>query len=225
MYNVIFLDIDNTLLDFKKCSQESMKRAFEDFGLTYQEAFFEIFTEINNKLWKDIEKELLTKEELRNKRWNLIFEKCGIKFDGIKFEKKFEEFLAESHQPVEGALELLAYLSSKYDVYLVTNGFTNAQINRIALAGMTPYIKGLFISEAIGFSKPSKEFFEYCLSKIDNVPKNEVIIIGDSLSADIMGGINIGIHTLWYNHTGEKKQEEIHSDYTVNKLSEIHKIL
>lgn len=225
MYKVIFVDIDNTLLDFNKCAKESMEKAFKDFGLTFKEELFDIFIDTNNRLWKDLEKELITKEELRNTRWNLIFKKCGIIEDGIKFEIRFEELLAESHQPVDGAMDLLQYLSSKYDVYLVTNGFTKAQTNRISLAGITPYVKEMFVSESIGHSKPSKEFFDYCLSKIDNIKKDEIIIIGDSLSADIKGGIAFGIDTCWYNHCAERKPEDIPINYTVTKLREILDIL
>lgn len=225
MIKAILIDVDNTLLDFNKCAKESMKMAFEDFGLTFQEEMFERFTEINNYLWKELENEIITKEDLLDVRWNMIFKQCGIEYDGRKFEKRFEELLAESHQPVEGALEMLQYLSSKYDVYVATNGFTNAQINRIALAGMKVHVHEIFVSESIGYSKPNEEFFEYCFSKIGNVEKDEVIIIGDSLTADIIGGINYGIHTCWYNHTGEKQPSEINMDYKIEHLNGIIDIL
>lgn len=225
MIKAVLIDVDNTLLDFNECAKESMKKAFEDFGLEYKEELFEIFKSTNDGLWKKLEKEQITKEELRNTRWNIIFKQCGINEDGVKFEKRFEEGLAESHQPIEGALELLQYLSSKYDVYIATNGFINAQVNRLSLAGMKPYVKGMFISEAIGYAKPSEEFFKHCLSEMGNAEKDEVIIIGDSLSADIIGGVKFGIHTCWLNRTGEKAPDGIKINHTVRHLNEIPDIL
>ena len=225
MYKFILVDIDNTLLDFNKCAKEAISIAFNEFGLFYKDDYFDIFVETNNDLWKALENNTITKEQLRNSRWTLIFEKCGIHEDGIKFEKRFEELIAESHIPVEGAIELLQYLSKKYDVYLVTNGFVKAQKNRISLAGMEPYIKDMFVSESIGYAKPSKEFFEHCISSIGNVTKEEMMIIGDSLSADIKGGIDFDIDTCWYNHVGEQKPEGLPINYTVTALNEIFHIL
>ncbi|MGI5984643.1 MAG: noncanonical pyrimidine nucleotidase, YjjG family [Clostridiales bacterium] len=225
MIKAVLIDVDNTLLDFNECAKESMKKVFEDFELTYKEELFEVFKSINDDLWEQLEKGQITKEELRDTRWNLIFKQCGISEDGVRFEKKFEERLAESHQTIDGALELLQYLSSEYDVYIATNGFVNAQVNRISLAGMMPYIKRMFISEAIGYAKPSGEFFEYCLSEIGGIKKDEVIIIGDSLSADIIGGTKFGIRTCWFNRNGGKAPDGIRIDHVVRNLNEITDIL
>lgn len=224
MLTTVFLDVDNTLLDFHLCAEDSIKRGFAQWGLNYTDEVFEVFNEINNGLWHALEKGEITRDDIFRTRWKRIFERLCIDRDGIEFEKIFVTNLADSAIPVEGANALLEHLASKYKLYVASNAVHQQQIVRMTKAGMIDYIADFFTSEAIGYSKPSNEFFDECFRRLDGVKKENVIIIGDSLTADIKGGTDYGIKTCWFNYKGEK-YEGRPADYIVDSLSEIMNIL
>lgn len=225
MIKAVLIDIDNTLLDFHKCSKESMCLAAEDFGIEFPENYFETFTEINNSLWEKIEKGELTRQGLFKVRWNLIFEAMGIKADGPAFDELFREYIKKSAIPVDGAKEILEYLSEKYYVCVASNSAYEQQKARLDRAGMMPYIKKIFTSEEIGFAKPSTEFFEACKKELSFLSKDEIMLIGDSVTADIEGAKNYGFKTCWFNFA--KKPDAIceSADFIVDDLLEIKNIL
>lgn len=220
----VFIDIDNTLLDFNKCALWSMQKVFNDYGLSFENSMFDTFNMINNRLWLRIEKGELTKEELYACRWNMIFALIGIDVDGVEFENVFYSYLTESAEPVEGALDLLKYLHGKYLVCAASNASYAQQIKRLNNAGMAEYLDRIFISEQIGFSKPQKEFFERCFEKISPIVPSETVMIGDSLTADIGGGASFGMKTCRYNHNLTNESSDL-PDFTVCSLSEIKKYL
>ena len=225
MIKAVLIDIDNTLLDFRKCSKESMCLAAEDFGIDFPENYFEIFTEINNGLWEKIEKGELTRQGLFKVRWNLIFEAMGIKADGPAFDELFREYIKKSANPVDGAKEILEYLSEKYYVCVASNSAFEQQKARLDKAGMLPYIKEIFTSEEIGFAKPSTEFFEACVNGHSSFGKDEIMLIGDSITADIEGGKKFGLKTCWFNF--DKKPDAVcdSADFIVDDLLQIKNIL
>ncbi len=225
MIKAVLIDIDNTLLDFHKCSKESMCFAAEDFGVEFPENYFEIFTEINNRLWEKIEKGELNRQGLFRIRWNLIFDAMGIKADGPAFEELFRDNIKKSAIPVDGANEILEYLGEKYFVCVASNSELAQQEKRLKKAGMLPFIKKIFTSEEIGFAKPSTEFFEACMKELPDVKKDEVIFIGDSISADVDGGHKFGLKTCWFNYAKLPHEKCTTADFIVDLLAEIKDIL
>lgn len=225
MKKIILLDLDNTLIDFNECARHSIIAAFKEMSLPYTDKVFETFICENVKIWKRLEKGEITKAELRANRWNIILEKLGIEFDGTVIEELFEQGVANGAYAVEGAYDLLDYLYPEYNLYIVSNGFRFVQENRLKIGDFRKYFKDIFLSEDIGIQKPAKEFFDYCFKKLGNPPKESVMLIGDSLSADITGGINYGIDTIWFNKNGDTSPESIKPTYTVNSLNDIKNIL
>lgn len=227
MLKVIFFDIDNTLLSFDEYVKESMKNGFAKYQLcAYEDEMFAVFNRINNTLWQDIEKGEMNFEELQQKRWNLIFEELGISFDGLIFEEYFGKCLFESAIPEKGALELLEYLHGKYILCSASNGPYLQQVNRLKISGMLPYFSHLFISEEIGSSKPSEDFFRTCLKRLNlnmhhEIQPHEIMIVGDSISSDIMGGIEFGMKTCFYNSRKKLIPNGLKVDYEVTSLEEI----
>ena len=204
MITTVFIDIDNTLLDFDVCATYAMSKGLEKYGKHYENGLFECFKKI---------------------RWNLVFDAFGIKgIDGPEFEEVFHDFLAVSAEPVSGAHELLTYLCGKYKLFATSNGPFKQQDFRLEKADMKKYFSGLFISEAVGAMKPSKEYFDYCIENA-NARKDEIVLIGDSLTADIAGGRNAGIKTVWFNHDRTDIPENKIWDYYVESLDEIKNIL
>jgi HAD superfamily hydrolase (TIGR01549 family) len=191
---------------------------------------FDIFTEVNTALWHALEIGEISFEELKKKRWNMIFEHLGIIADGEAFQKYFRDRLFESAIPIDGAIELLQYLCKKYTLCVASNGPYLQQVNRLKIGGMLPYFSDLFISEEIGSSKPSESFFNACIDRLnlkseEKILPCEIMIIGDSLSSDMSGGIRSGMQTCFYNPNKRPIPLEMHLNYQVTSLKEIKNIL
>ena len=137
---MIFIDIDNTLLDFDVCATYAMSKGLEKYGKHYENGLFECFKKINDNLWRRIEDGTLTKDGLKKIRWNLVFDAFGIKgIDGPEFEEIFHDFLAVSAEPVSGAHELLTNLYGKYKLFATSNGPFKQQDFRLEKADMKKY--------------------------------------------------------------------------------------
>jgi len=222
----IFLDVDDTLLDFGECSRMSMKQACEKHGVEFNETLVETFHRINNGLWHDIEKGTLTRARLHEIRWNLVFDEIGgIDADGVAFEKDFFEGLHTIAVPVDGAAELVEYLAGKYELYVVSNAEYYQQYNRLEKCGMLKHINKIFVSADIGFAKPSREFFDICYRELPRLKPSETVIIGDSLRADIIGGINYGIKSCWFNPYGKELPDDVCPDWITDSLRKIPEFL
>ncbi|MBP5342724.1 HAD-IA family hydrolase [bacterium] len=228
----IFIDIDNTLLDFNEYVVEAMKNGFERFNIGKFEPYMaDCFHDVNNNLWRQIEDGKIDFLTLRKIRWNKVFEILGYSYDGESFERYFRSFLRESAIPIEGAYEVLSYLKSKYIVCLASNGPTDQQTHRIELASMSRYIDYYFTSEYIGVSKPKREYFEKCFellneNRSDIIKPNECLMIGDSLSSDIYGALEYGMYTCLYERGSMLNHGYLNNaHYTVEKLTDIIKLL
>lgn len=223
---VVLIDVDNTLLDFKKCSKQAMELSFAQNNVEMKEEIFEYFLKINDELWERLEKGEITKDFLHQNRFKSIFEKFNIKnAPAQKVELEFIEFFSKSDLHVDDALEILKYLSKKYTVHVASNSNHDRQLKRLTSAGMIEYIDTIFASGQIGHLKPSEEFFKTCFEKLDNIEKHQVIIIGDSLTADILGGKNFGIKTCWFDKDNKSIKREEMADFTINRLIDVKKIL
>lgn len=231
MVKAVFIDIDNTLLDFDAYVKESMKNGFAQYGLRpYEDWMFPVFLRINAGLWRQIELGELTFSELKQNRWNKIFKELNISFDGNLFETYFRNYLFDNAIPIAGAREILEYLHKKYILCAASNGPWEQQVNRLRVGKMLNYFSHIFISEKIGASKPSKEFFEHCLNQLnadksEPIGASEVMMIGDSLTADMEGGIQNGLKTCWFNRGRISIPQNLEIDHVVERLDEIPAIL
>lgn len=225
MITTVFIDVDNTLLDFNKSTEYAVSLLCREYNIKYSSDITDTFFKINSMLWQKLEQEKLDKEELHRIRWKLIFEELGIETDYASFEKDYRDKIANFPIPVDGSIEILQYLSEKYSVFAASNASLNQQKRRLEKAGMYQYIKDIYTSEQAGASKPSQEFFDYCLSKCGENDKSKIIIIGDSLRADISGGINAGIKTCWFNYDKREPSGNIRPTYTAEELQDIKKYL
>lgn len=225
MIKAVLLDVDNTLLDFNLSAKETIKSAFAELGLIYTEAVFDVFLRFNNMLWGKIENKEITREELHRIRWGLIFEHMKIEADGAKMERLFLDNLENYAIPVEGALDTVKYLSERYRVYTASNAPYAQQVKRLTLSGIMPYVKGILNFESQGIHKPQKQFFKECLKAMFPAKKEEVVLIGDSLSADMKGGKGVGFTTVWFNYDRAEIPLPDICDYTVKSLAEIKDIL
>lgn len=224
MIKYVLIDIDDTIIDFYKSSEDSLRKMFAVKGYPFKEDTMEIYHKVNLPLWKQVTEGKMTVGELRLIRFNEVFKALGIEGDGVEFENMYKEYLAQTSFLMPNAEELLKYLKPKYKVYAASNAHFDQQYNRLKLAGVLELFDGIFTSHEIGFEKPRPEFFVHCLKELGNPDVSEVIMIGDNLMADIDGAKNCKIGGIWYNFRNRQGDEKI-ADYTVKDLSEIIEIL
>lgn len=222
-YSSLLFDVDGTLLDFGAAEERGLTAVFQEYGAGgYDTAkLTEAYRKINRELWTSFEQGQITMTQLKNTRFQAVFQQFRIEADPVLTEKRYREFLNSSAIPVSGAEEVLKYLQPRYRLYVVTNGFSETQRRRMAASGLHKYFRSYFISEEAGFQKPQKQFFDYCLERMDGASRTEAFIIGDSLDSDIRGGNASGIDTCWFNPSGAKHNPQIHADKEIRSLSEL----
>ena len=222
-YTTILIDLDDTLLDFKKAEQFAFRQLLKLNGLDNYDHYFNLYHRINLNLWSDFEKGLITKDKLAVQRFAQTFSNHP-RLDFQMLNEQFMMFIATASFPIEGSYELLKYLRKKYKVYIVSNGIKNLQILRLNHSRMMQLIDGYVFSEETSAPKPHLAYFDFLFKKYQlKFNDNDFIIIGDSLSSDVQGAINLGIDSIWFNPKLEKIDSK--STYTVGKLEEILKIL
>jgi 2-haloacid dehalogenase len=222
-YTTILIDLDDTLLDFKKAEQFAFRQLLKLNGLDNYDHYFNLYHRNNLNLWADFEKGLITKDKLAVQRFAQTFSNHP-RLDFQMLNEQFMMFIATASFPIEGSYELLKYLRKKYKVYIVSNGIKNLQILRLNHSRMMQLIDGYVFSEETSAPKPHLAYFDFLFKKYQlKFNDNDFIIIGDSLSSDVQGAINLGIDSIWFNPKLEKLDSK--STYTVEKLEEILKIL
>lgn len=218
--NVLF-DLDDTLFDFHKAEKIALTKTLVHFGIDPTEETLALYSTINAAHWKRLELGEISREEVKVGRYRELFKTIGVECDPVKATAYYESMLAIGHYFMPGAPELLGELYGKYRLYIVSNGTAKVQEGRIRSSGIAKYMDGIFISQILGANKPDKQFFDICFAEIPDFSLSETVIIGDSLSSDIKGGINAGITTVWFNPKGIENDSDIKPDYTIKELSEV----
>lgn len=225
MYKTIFLDLDDTLLDFGAAERAAITKTFREVGLEPTEALIRRYSELNQLQWECFERGEITRDTVLVRRFSLLLQELGSPLDAVVCEDIYRGHLSEGHYFVEGAPELLDYLAPKYDLYLASNGVAATQYSRLASAGIGRYFREIFISEVTGHHKPEREYFDYCFSHIHGFDPASALMIGDSLTSDILGGKNAGIATCWFNPSRKENHSSIVPDFEVHSLTELRTVL
>ena len=199
-YKFLLFDLDHTLLDFDTAEDVALTQLLKEEGVEDIQAYKDYYIPMNKALWKDLELNKIRKQELVNTRFSKLFSHFGIEKDGVYLAERYQFYLAQQGQVFSGAMELLdSLLDRGYELYAATNGITTIQTGRMAQSGLAPYFIQVFISEQLQTQKPDALFYEKIGQQIAGFSKEKTLMIGDSLTADIQGGNNAGIDTIWYN--------------------------
>ena len=225
MLNTIFLDLDDTLLDFHRAEAAALSKTLEQLGIPPTAETVARYSAINAQQWRLLEEGKFTRDEILTRRFDILFQELGVTRSSALARRTYEQFLGQGHIFIPGAEALLKALAPRYALYLVSNGTAAVQAGRIASAGIASYFRKIFISEQMGLHKPQKEFFDACFAAIPGFHREEALIIGDSLTSDIRGGDNAGIRTCWFNPQGKPRLEGVRVDYEVSALSQIPPLL
>ena len=224
MIEFLFLDLDDTILDFKKAEYIAIGRTFEAMGLQPTEEIRHRYHEINQAHWKMLEKGELTRDQVLVQRFERLFEEFGIAVDGVKVARTYEKFLGQGHWFLPGAEEAVMELSKKYRLFLASNGTASVQKGRMTSANLYRWFEKVFVSQEIGHNKPSKAYFDACFAQIPGFDRDKCLMVGDSLTSDILGGVNAGIRTCWIN-PGHEDWGEIRPDYETEALAQLPELL
>ncbi len=225
-YDVILWDVDGTLLDFPYSQTYAISKCLEEIGVTPSPDIIQRYSKINDSWWKRLELGTVTKPELLTGRFFDLFEEFGIKCENVTmFQQHYQEELGKVFAYMENSIDICKSLMGKCRQFIVTNGVTGTQLSKLKLSGFYDIMDGIYISEQIGAPKPDRAFFEKVLESIPEVGKERILIVGDSLSSDILGGNRIGIDTCWYNPNDEINTTNAQTTYIIRQLQEVIKIV
>ncbi len=224
-YTYLLLDVDDTLMDFKKIEAEALQKLFAYFGHPLTPELLQVYHTVNKGLWADYERGQIAMGDMLNKRFGLTMDKFGVCIDSEEWEKAYQDMLGEGGHLIDDAKDVLLRLRESFRLYAVTNGVRETQRRRLEAGGLHGLFEAVFDSQSIGFQKPAKEFFDYVAAHIDGFDKRLTLIIGDSLTTDIKGGIAAGIDTCWFNRHAAISAAELPITHTITKLTELYDIL
>ena len=225
MFEFLFIDLDDTILDFHKAEQVALAKTLQFFGLEPTEQVLGRYSQINKDYWQRLERKEVTREALLVNRFADLFAEFGLSVDPVQCARTYEKNLGTGHYFLPGAEEAVKALSQKYKLYLASNGTSHVQAGRLESAKLRPYFQEIFISQEVGVNKPDRQFFERCFAKIPGFDVKTAMMVGDSLSSDILGAKQVGMMTCWVNPAGKPHPEDIVPDYEIPALSHLEALL
>lgn len=214
-YQHIFFDLDHTIWDFDRNAEETLQELYithnlENLGLQSADVFIETYTRNNHQLWADYHMGRISKQALRETRFRKTFLDLGVEPELIPlvFEDEYVRICPTKTNLFPHAHEVLQYLSKRYQLHIISNGFKEATGIKVANTGLAPYFQNVIISELVGINKPDKAIFEHALN-LAGATISESIMIGDSLEADVYGAMSYGMDAIYFNPTGLEKPADV----------------
>ena len=225
MIKFLFLDLDDTILDFHKAEKIALSKTLTQYGLEPTDEVCARYSQINREHWERLERKELTRDQVVTGRFRVLFAEYGKEVDAQGCADTYAENLGIGHYFLPGAREAVESLSQKYQLYLASNGTVSVQSGRMKSANIAHFFQDIFFSQAMGADKPDIRFFQKAFARIPDFDPGACMIVGDSLTSDIQGGINAGIRTCWVNLRGYEPRADIVPDYTISSLSELEALL
>lgn len=222
-YTTLLFDSDDTLLDFNAAEAGALEEALQSVGITFTPENHHLYSNINREFWQAHERGEIERSEIFIGRFKRFLQIIGSDIEVGLLAKAYEERLACHHPLMQKAVETIELLYGKYKLYIVTNGMKRVQEKRLKESGLTEFFDGVFISEELGVPKPEKEFFDKVFENIEEKDKGKILIIGDSMTSDILGGIKAGIDTCWLNP--KNKEAAYYPTYQIKDLEQLQKML
>ena len=223
-YKWLLFDLDGTLFDYDKGEEVAFIKTFDDFGLDYQDGYLKIYDAINKDLWKKFELGEIEVEKLKVERFELLLTQIDHNVDPAEFSKNYLVNLSNCTFLLDGVEELLRELEGKFNMMLITNGLKSVQRPRLKNSTINIFFEDIVISEEVGSAKPDSKIFDIAFKKMNNPLKDDVLMIGDSLTSDIAGGINYNLDTCWLN-TKALPGNGLIPKYEIKNITELKNIL
>ena len=223
-YRTLLLDADGTLFDFEKAQAKALESALGSHGLPFNDEILSLYSRINTECWEAYEQGRMEKDVLLVERFRRLFAALHTAADPVAVRLSYHNELGKGAYLIDGAYELCRELKTTHALYIITNGVAQTQHSRFCASGLAQMTDGIFISEEIGYPKPQKEYFDYVSAHIPGFEKSRALIVGDSLTADMQGGLLAGIDTCWFNPKKKKKPANLPVTYEIHRLPELLKI-
>lgn len=222
----IMFDADNTLLDFDSASKEALWLTFEGLNIQCSEEIYKVYKKINAQVWADFEAEKITAVELRSLRFSRLFDTLDYQpCSGLKFNTSYLNNLIKASQMYDGVENILNELKGEYKLSIITNGLKEVQRPRLDRLGLTKYFDSIVVSDEVGVAKPHIRYFEHSYKSIPNPPQiDKIMVVGDNLKSDIIGGNNFGANTCWVSH-GKMNDTDIEPHYTITTIHDFISVL
>jgi 2-haloacid dehalogenase len=224
-YPWLWFDADGTLFDYNRAEATALRQTFHSLSLPFEEGYLDVYRKINTGLWQALERQEITQAALGFRRFELLMEALQVSGSPEQMSSAYVQQLAICSDLMDGACEVLQTLYRKSQIAIVTNGLEAVQRGRLAHSKIRKFITELIISEEVGAAKPGAAFFDAAFTRTGHPAKSDVLIIGDSLTSDIQGGVDYGIDTCWYNPEGQKQPEGLQITYEIKHLRELLEIV
>ncbi|MGB1252589.1 MAG: YjjG family noncanonical pyrimidine nucleotidase [Candidatus Promineifilaceae bacterium] len=224
-YKWLLFDADGTLFDFHAASMDALAQTFAYAGIAHTDEHVQLYRRINTACWEEFERGEISAEILRSERFRRMNHELGASHDPLDLSKQYIMHLSQGNQLLPGATDLLFVLQKRFNMLLITNGLKEVQRPRFAATNMSRWFSEIVISDEVGFAKPDPTIFDICFERMGHPDKSEVLIIGDSLTSDMVGGLNYGIDTCWYNPTGKTRPIDMPITYTIRTLYDLVPLL
>jgi 2-haloacid dehalogenase len=224
-YPWLWFDADGTLFDYNRAEATALRNTFQTLTLPFEDSYLDVYRKINHGLWQALERQEITQAVLRLRRFELLMEALRMSGSAEQMSSAYVEQLSICSELMEGAYEVLQSFYGKSQIAIVTNGLQTVQRGRLEHSTIRGFISELIISEEIGAAKPGAAFFDAAFERCGRPLKSDVLIIGDSLTSDIQGGVDYGIDTCWFNPMGELKPEGVSITYEIRHLRELPEII
>jgi 2-haloacid dehalogenase len=222
MFKIILWDIDGTVLNFSLAERNAIKSAFETLNIgKCTDEMAERYSQINQSYWARLEKGEFNKNEILVKRFVEFIKEYNLNVDAKILGETYESKIVDTIAFIDNSFEILNKLKHNHEQYAITNGTLKTQQARLNKSRLINVFDDVFISDEIGYEKPSKYFFDYVFNKISPCNKNEILVVGDSLSSDIKGANNAGVKCCWYNPSNKTNNLKLTIDYEIHNLNEL----
>ena len=220
-YKVVLFDSDNTLYNHDIHERTAIFEVLKACGIPTLDEYHILFRDINSVVWQEFERGVKHKNGHVVERFSRFLSAAGIDFCPFKMNELYIEALSNQCSPFPESQEVLSVLSKTHKLYIITNGTESIQVRRFNASPLRPNFSGIFTADGVGIQKPYAEFFERVLKDIGSPKHEEVIVIGDSLTSDILGGVNAGLDTCWYNPNHNENTLGVDPTYEIEKLTEL----
>lgn len=225
MIRDVFIDLDDTLLDFNRAEEKAVSDAFAHFGIEPTMENVLHYADINHSCWRMFEKKIVDLDTLKEMRFYKMLNDLDADVSAHDIAMYYEDCLKENAYLLPGSIDALDALYKDYRLWLASNGTTRVQSRRVELSGIGKYFTGVLVSEDLGYIKPDREYYELTFCKIENFSRENAVMVGDSLSSDIQGGINAGIRTIWFNPKHTENNSGVVPDYEIDDISKLKNLI
>ena len=224
-YDWIFFDADGTLFDYDAGEAAALRGALDAFGLPSTPSIRARYSEINAAIWREFERGEVSQHRLKTERFERLFAELGVRSDAVRFSHRYLEILAAQTTLLDGAEQLLRDLEGRVEMVLITNGLAEVQRPRFSTSTIHQFFAEIVISGEIGLAKPDPAIFDFAFERIGHPARERVLMIGDNLGSDILGGASSGLDTCWFNPKGKVNGHDVLPTYEVRELREIFEIV